>query len=151
MTTSKPDDRERKLVTHLEFLGYESRIQDDGWIYASHPVRFNFFLRPVDVGVRFHSSIRLGILSDEKRLDWLEFLNKINEASYLARFTLERDDPGGVFVIRIRTVAPGDYHRREFGVWMDMWHKDVELLRGGPEQETEVDDTEEKRAEVSVN
>jgi hypothetical protein len=141
------DEASRKrIATHLEFLGYSCEEAKDGWTFASHPHRWDFFFRPMAVGVMFHCTIQLGLLSEEKHLEFLEFFNRINASSFFCRFTLERTNPEDVFVVRIRTLAPGGYHRRQFGASVDMWHKDLERLREGPAL-AEEDDVEEEAGE----
>lgn len=148
------DARLKDIAKHLEFLGYTCEVQKDGWTFASHPVRWNFFWRPNDVGVLFHCSITLGMLSDGKRTEWLEFANRINASTLCARFTIEHEPANGIFVFRARTVGPRRYDRREFGAWMDIWHKDLDHLREAPSPESEVEDEEPEDAPakgVSVN
>jgi hypothetical protein len=148
------DTRSKDIAKHLEFLGYTCELHSDGWLYASHPVRWNFFLRPNELGVLFHSSINLGTLSDEKRSEWLEFVNRANSATLCVRFTIEHEPANGIFVLRGRTVGPRRYDRREFGAWMDTWHKDMERLREAPSPETEVEEEEPDETPakgVSVN
>ncbi len=142
-----------QYAEHLEFLGYQCERYRDGWLYAAHPVRWNFFLRPIASGVRFHCTIRLGPLSDAKRLAWLEFLNRRNQQSLVSRFTIEPD--AEVFVIRARTLAPREYRRAEFGVWIDMWHDDLAaLFRDNPSLDEEEEHEEEakmKNDDVTVH
>jgi hypothetical protein len=135
----------KRIVKHLEFLGYTCEDQKDGWTFASHPHRWDFFFRLTPVGVLFHCTIRLGLLSEEKRLEFLEFYNRINASTLFCRFTLETTDPKDVFVVRIRTLAPGDYQRRQFGAFIDMWHKELERMREGPSLETGTDEEEQEQ------
>jgi hypothetical protein len=123
------------LATHLEYLGYEVRQQDDKWSIAAHPTRWNFHFRAFDIGVRVHCAIVL-----HKRLPnrdaWLEFVNRANDSARLARFALVRDAEGDN-VVRIRTLLPRTYDRRTFGLLLDAWHEDVALLRTAPPNEEE--------------
>jgi hypothetical protein len=147
------DGNERHHAGHLEFLGYECELQPDGWLHAAHPTRWNFFLKAVEIGVLFHCTIRIGLLTDARRSASIEFINRTNQHSLLARFTLEYDVALQSFLVRARMVAPLEYRRKEFGVWMDIWHKDLERLGDAPW--TEVDEEEEEkpetRAESTVN
>ena len=148
--------RRHDYAMHLEFLGYACKWQRDGWLYAIHPVRWNFFLLPVEGGVRFHCSISIGLLSDQKRTAALEFLNQANQRTVLARFTLEYEAAFGCHFIRARTFLQGEeYERSEFGMWMDLWHTDLESLRGGPWAETDDEEgdeeSEQTRAPSTVN
>jgi putative sensory transduction regulator len=148
------DTRKRDMAKHLEFLGYSCEWQPDGWLYASHPVRWNVFLRSMPLGTLFHCTIHLGIVSDQKRLAFLEFLNRLNATTLAVRFTLERDESNGIFVLRARALAPGGYQRRAFGAWIDLWHRELERLRDGPslEPETETEEAEDaSAARATVN
>ena len=143
------DPRKRDVQKHLEFLGYTCEWQPDGWLYASHPVRWNIFVRPMPLGTLFHCSIRVGMLSDGKRLALLEFFNRLNATTMAVRFSLEREEPNGIHVLRARTLAPGDYQRRSFGAWIDLWHKELERLREGPSLDPE-EEVEERRDKGSA-
>ena len=146
---SKPIDR--IVAKHLEYLGYEARPQPDGWTYAVHPVRHNLHVHAFVLGVRLHCMVWIGndIASRE---EWLEFVNRANESSNVARFTLGRDAEGTWFV-RIRALFTGRYDRRPFGLFLDAWHEDLAVLRTAPREEevtTEKDgDEQEVRAVVN--
>ncbi len=122
-----------QYAEHLEFLGYQCERQDDAWMYAAHPIRLNFFLRPFGLGLRLYCPIRLGRLSATSRAEWLDFINHLNERTSISTFTLEFEETDRVFAVRIRAVAPGEYNRSDFGAWMDTWHEDLDLFRDGPE------------------
>jgi hypothetical protein len=147
------DDKLRPYSEHLEFFGYACETEPDGWLYAKHPVRWNFWLRRFEHGVRLQCTITLGLLSDARRRASLEFVNRVNEKSFHAKFTLEHEAPGDTYVVRARSVGPAQYVRREFGTWLDMWHKDLELLHEGPwlAEEDEQDEELEERPAAAVN
>jgi hypothetical protein len=138
---------------HLEFLGYTCNWQPDGWLYASHAVRWNFFLRPTELGVRFHCTIHLGFLTERRRISSLEFLNRVNQQAFLVRFTLDYEPTTETFLARARMVAPAEYRRQEFGAWMDRWQGDLELLRDAPwaDEEEEAEEADDTRADSAVN
>ena len=136
---SKPTDQ--IVAKHLEYLGYEIHVQPDGWTYAVHPVRHNIHLRAFELGVRLHCLIWIG--NDvSSREAWLEFVNRANESSSVARFTFGRDAEGTRFV-RIRALLSGAYERRPFGLLLDAWHEDLAFLRTAPREEDTRDEADD--------
>ena len=137
------------VAKHLEYLGYQVQLQPDGWTYAVHPVRHNIHLRASELGVRLHCLIWIG--NDvSSREAWLEFVNRANESSTVARFMFGRDAEGTWFV-RIRALLSGAYERRPFGLLLDAWHEDLAVLRTAPRvEEPKVEADEEKQEDRAV-
>ncbi len=72
----------------------------------------------------------------------------MNEKSLLAKFSLNKDSDGD-FCIRARASYTGDYRKQAFGLFMDVWNSDLELLSelpAVPEEEEEEEDTEAQDA-----
>jgi hypothetical protein len=142
-----------KAVTrHLEYLGYQVEAQPDGWFYATHPVRFNIHFRPFELGIRLHCIVWVGNTVASRRA-WLQFTNRANDASTVARFTFGRDDEGTSYV-RMRGLLPARYDRGQFGLLLDAWHEDLAYMRTAPREEKvrdEGDAQEEEEPAVSVN
>jgi hypothetical protein len=126
------DDTLKDIVNHLEFLGYSSERQDDGWTSVSHPTRPDFFMKPFAHGVRAVAFFRY----DEQVCgpEWLSFANNCNEASRLASFSVFSQDGKGTGV-RSVVVFPLAYDKVMFGAWMEAWQQDLEILRNAPERE----------------
>ena len=144
---------QKRVAAHLAYLGYEVKPpQPDGWALAVHPVRLDFVFRAFEIGLRLHCVLFLGKQADEEA--WRHFLNRANDSSVLSRFALVRDEDGD-FAVRVRTLLPGAYDRRRFGLLLDAWQEDVALLRGGPapasDDEDAADDAEEEKPAVLVN
>jgi hypothetical protein len=142
----------RAVTRHLQYFGYEVEAQPDGWHAATHPVRFNVHFRPIELGVRLHCLIWLGNTVASRRA-WLQFVNRANENSTVARFTFGRDDEG-TYYVRIRALLPARYERRLFGLLLDAWHEDLAQLRSAPREErvpNEEGADEEKKPGVTVN
>lgn len=136
------------VAQHLEYLGYAPTTPDqDGWVFAPHPNRYDILFRPFGYGVRLHCTLRVGRLS-ENRDAWLDFLNTANEHSALCRFSLAQNSSGEAMV-QIRAVLPGSYDRRVFGELLDLWHGDFTLLRNAPEVE-QSRDSESDASQVSA-
>jgi hypothetical protein len=142
----------KTLTRHVEHFGYQVEAQPDGWCHATHPVRFNFHFRPFDLGVRLHCIIWIGNTVASRRA-WLQFVNRANDTSTVARFTFGRDDEG-TYYVRIRGLLPARYDRRLFGLLLDAWHEDLTQLRSSPREEKVQDEEapdEEKKGGVTVN
>jgi hypothetical protein len=136
------------IANHLEFLGYDTRTTPDGWTYCEHPKRFNVFYRTFPYGWRIHASFYLGRFLGDSRPSFLEAINAMNEKSVLAKFSLNKDSDGD-FSIRARAVFQGEYRKQAFGLFMDVWHSDLELLSElpqVPEQEEKDKESEEQDA-----
>jgi hypothetical protein len=127
------DKLTRALASHVEHFGYGVEAQADGWFHATHPVRFTFHFRPFELGVRLHCIIWIGNAVASRRA-WLQFVNRANDASTVARFTFGRDDEG-TYYVRIRGLLPARYERRLFGLLFDAWHEDLAQLRSAPREE----------------
>jgi hypothetical protein len=144
---SKPIDQ--FVAKHLQYFGYDIHVQPDGWTYAVHPVRHNIHLRAFELGVRLHCQIWIGN-EVSSREAWLEFVNRANESSAVARFTCGRDAEG-IWFVRMRALLSGAYDRRLFGLLLDAWHEDLAVLRTAPrEEETQDEVDEEKQEERAV-
>ena len=123
----------RKMVKHLEFLGYRAEVQDDGWTFVSHPTRPDFFVRDFPFGIRAVAMFTLDrVVCDP---EWLAFVNKCNELGTLSSFSLVFKKDGSGTAVRVVTVLPRAYDKPTFGAWVDAWHEDLALLRNAPERE----------------
>jgi len=140
-----------QVLKHLEYLGYEVRLDPTGWSHAEHPYRYDFFLRVFAQGIRLHCSVGIGAAIGNTRAAWLEFLNTANEQAHIAQFSLFEDDRGGTGV-RICAFVSGVYSRPAFAMALDMWRDDLEFVRKKPAflQETGTVRAD-KAAAVTVN
>jgi hypothetical protein len=132
------------LREHLEFLGYRTEVQEDGWTFAAHAVRPDIFLKDFTFGTRVVALYELGTLGDEACGDWVWFANRCNDGALLLKFALAtREDGDRLF--RASAVFQGPYERVGFGVFMDLWHRDLGLMShapttGGPSPEDSLDE-----------
>jgi hypothetical protein len=139
----------KALTRHLEYLGYQVEAQPDGWSYATHPVRFNIHVRPFELGVRLHCIVWIGDAVASRRA-WLQFVNRTNDATTVARFTFGRDEEG-TYYVRMRGLLPARYDRRLFGLLLDAWHEDLAHMRSAPREEhVEDDENNEARKPAAV-
>ena len=138
------------IAAHLEYLGYEVRLDPKGWSHAQHPYRYDFHLRSFPLGIRLHCTVGIGAAIGNSRAAWLEFLNAANERSHIAQFSLFEDSMGR-HVVRICAFVSGAYSRPAFAMAMDMWHDDLDLVRRKPEFHQESEAGERADVAVTVN
>jgi hypothetical protein len=141
------EDALAHIAAHLEYLGYEVRLDPSDWSHAQHPYRYDFHLRTFQQGIRLHCTVGIGAAIGNSRVAWLEFLNAANERGHIAQFSLFEDGVGR-HVVRICAFVSGAYSRPAFALAMDMWHNDLDFVRRKPEfrQDSEA----EERADVAV-
>jgi hypothetical protein len=136
---------------HLAYLGYEVRVNPDGWSFARHPYRYDFYLRAFAHGIAFHCMVGIGASLGNSRAAWLDFLNTANERAHLARFSLVESD-AGMYRVNVCALMTGAYSRSVFVMVLDMWHLDLDMVRRKPEFLLEDGDAdEEEAAAVPVN
>jgi hypothetical protein len=116
---------------HLEYYGYTTRMTPDGWSVAGHPTRPDFCYRRFPFGWRVGASFILGKSLGSLDDAYLVALNGINERADLVKFVLSKDSDGDV-LLRARAFFHCDYRKRDFGVFMEAWHSDLELIRELP-------------------
>ena len=139
------------IAAHLEYLGYEVRLDPDGWSHAQHPYRYNFHLRAFPLGIRLHCTVGIGAAIGNSRVAWLEFLNAANERGHIAQFSLFEDEHGPARRSGCCAFVSGAYSRPAFAMAMDMWHDDLDLVRRKPEFHQESDAGERDDVAVTVN
>jgi hypothetical protein len=135
------------IAAHLEYLGYQIRLDPEGWSHAQHSYRYDFHIRSFPQGIRLHCSVGIGAAIGNSRVAWLEFLNDANERGHIAQFSLFEDSMGR-HVVRITAFLIAAYSRPAFAMAMDMWHDDLDLVRRKPEFDQQSD--AEERADVAV-
>jgi len=137
-------------AAHLEYLGYEVRLDPEGWSHARHPYRYSFHLRRFPQGVRLDCTVDIGAAIGNSRVAWLEFVNAANERGLIAQFSLFEDKVGR-HVVRMCAFVSGAYSRAAFAIAMDMWHDDLDIVRRKPEFRQERDAGECDDVAVTVN
>jgi hypothetical protein len=137
-------------AAHLEYLGYEVRLDPAGWSHAQHPYRCNFHFRTFAHGIRLNCTVGIGAAVGNSRIAWLEFLNTANDRGQIAQFSLFEDKIGR-HVVRMSAFLSGPYSRPAFAMAIDMWHYDLELLRRKPEFLQESDANGADEVAVTVN
>lgn len=126
MTSSVLDD----MATHLEFLGYEL-VRDSDWVGARHRTKLNLRLRDFAGGVLLSAVLFGNAAAKENRLDYLSFLNTMNQKAAVARFYADDDSD-----CTMEAWHPGLYERSKFGDFVSQWERDGERLLMAPEAQT---------------
>jgi hypothetical protein len=126
-----PENTLVQVIAHLEYLGYEVRLDPEGWSHAQHPYRYDFHLRCFPQGIRLDCGVGIGAAIGNSRVAWLEFLNTANERGQIVQFSLFEDNVGR-HVVRMCAFVSGAYSRPAFAMAMDMWHHDLDLVRRKP-------------------
>jgi hypothetical protein len=139
-----------QVVTHLENLGYEIQSGREGWNTRSTRIGTIFIFRVFAQGVRLNCTVGIGASIRNSRAAWLEFLNTANERGQIAQFSLFEGETGG-YGLRMCAFVSGAYSRPAFATAMDMWQKDLDLVRRKPEFRQETGDEGDDVAAVTVN
>lgn len=129
---SDSTDSSAQTVAHLEYLGYEvGRPDADGWVPATHPLRYNIHVRAFPIGFKLNCAVNIDVGPGSTVQDWRGYLNAATEQARFVQFSLFQD-PSGEYGVRMRAWISGAYSRPVFAIFMDMWHDDVDLIRRKP-------------------
>ena len=95
------DDSLRDVLNHLEFLGYQAEAEDEsGWVFVSHPVRADFYIKAFPFGVRAVGMFRYDEVACDR--EWFTFVRR--RRGPVQRLAARRLT-GGARVIAVATVA----------------------------------------------
>lgn len=135
---------------HLEYYGYQTRPMPDGWTFAMHPARPDFCYKEFPFGWRVSASFVLGKSLGGLDDDFYAGINRVNEKADLVKFMLAKDSDGD-FMLRTRAVFHCEYRKRDFGVFMEAWHSDLQLIGELPRipDDAKEEDTSEETGEES--
>lgn len=119
-----------QVSTHLSFLGYEVSCDDEDQIFrALHPVRTNFLFWKYRGGILLTSFYKATAAARTDYGEFLSNINTLNQEASVCRFLADKERD-----LRLEAWYPGNYEKTTFGVFMESWHDDTELLRRhGPE------------------
>ncbi len=132
--TKMQADTMASITEHLAFHGYACEAQPDGWTFAMHPTRPDFFVRVFPLGVRLVALFQVGRRHDARWAQWLWFANRCNEASVLVKFALTEGEDGAL-LFRASAFGSPTYSRETFGAFLDTWHHDLALMEQAPPPE----------------
>jgi hypothetical protein len=110
------------VKNHLEFLGYEIRIED-AVCYATNPQKTNFSFYELNGILYFLKGVYSQEDAKEMRTDFLEFLNRINRLTCVTRFILTSE-----FDVMASATHLGGYEKITFGRFHDLWISDLKSL-----------------------
>jgi hypothetical protein len=150
LVTAVDDNTLAEVVAHLEFLRYSVSHQPDGWSFAEQPDRrYGFSVRVFPRGIRLHCQVGIRPSIWNSRQAWLEFLNEANNRGLVTRFSLT--EVNGRTFVRMRALITGGYHRTTFGMVIDMWHDDLDIIMRKPEFVEESSEDVEEAMTATVN
>jgi hypothetical protein len=110
------------LITHLEFLGYQCDVIDQG-LRARHASNITLLFTYARGGIQIQTAFP-GNSTEMDSVKRFALLNKLNEAARVARFFWT--EKGNLFV---SAWMPGLYDKTRFAALMESWHDDIETLR----------------------
>ena len=113
----------KEITTHLEYLGYEEmESKDEGYLIflkKNYPlVCINCF----ESGIKFYARYHLNKYAAMNEESLMRFLNKLNMESYVVTYSFDEQENGIVFTSQI----VGDYNKKNFLDFMNLWEYDVE-------------------------
>lgn len=122
------DGEAKKVVTHLEFLGYSftDNGSKDGLIklFATHKLKNNLFINYASSnGFVIYTIFRINQnKAIKQRGELLEIINQANGGSYLTAFSLtEGEEP----VVICGSWYPPEYNKTTFAGFLDLFEKDI--------------------------
>lgn len=118
------------FLSHLEFLGYE--IEDRGQdmekgVAARHLRRADLWVCRRFMGISITVTFGMGQNSITYLSDYLQLLNSVNRRSLIGMFYTDADE--GKPNVHIYALYTAKYEKRSFGVFMDIFQKDLEEMR----------------------
>jgi hypothetical protein len=110
-----PPDNSGDIAKHLEFLGYQVKV-DDHVIQALHPARrhFNMVIKKYRGGMLVDTFFRGSDYGKSHMDAWLTLINKLNKKAAAARYYI--DDDGDMI---IEGYYPGEYNKQAFATFLD--------------------------------
>lgn len=112
------------MAEHLEYLGYSIDHDDasgERVFLAVHPDRPKFVFRPFAGGVLFSLGFAINKAKVEANMEGIShFLNQLNKNATVMRCYTDEDSD-----IMVESYFPDYYEKSGFGVFVDLWQRDV--------------------------
>ena len=118
---SAPPKDARQVAEHLEFLGFTSKIDSDV-LQATNPNHFSIYASDNKIGIRFNVAFTINTNSIKNKVELMEILNELNAQASVIKFYLSEND------IVFEAVYSGRYDKKEFGVFMQAYLSDYQLV-----------------------
>lgn len=118
-TEAAPPIDSEKVANHLEFLGYETETTESS-LKARHPNKFTVFLRKYDGGILIYFYFKLKEDAKKNRLEYLEFINRVNARLTVARAIAHKND-----LLKFEGWFPGVYDKAYFILFFEEWNNDI--------------------------
>ncbi|HOW54265.1 MAG TPA: hypothetical protein PLR60_06365 [Syntrophorhabdaceae bacterium] len=119
-----------EFLSHLEFLGYEIEAggQDmEKGVAARHRHRADLWVCRRFMGISLTVTFGMGQNSITYLSDYLQLMNRLNKRSRVGLFYTDADD--GKPNVHMYALYTARYEKRSFGVFMDIFHSDIEEMR----------------------
>ena len=115
----------RLIVTHMEFLGYKIKLEEEGIYYARHSGRFDLQIltgETTEMGLLFGGKFVTTHQARNDRSGYMEFINDLNINSNVTKFFREPAD-GDELVYQ--AWYPGVYDKATFSMFIDFIQEDI--------------------------
>lgn len=116
-----------QFITHLRFLGYEVKI-DEEVIIANHPQKSDVLVFVYSDGTMLKSLMRGNNHPDRK--GYLELINELNHKALITRYYADPDAD-----LMYEAFFPGEYSQTVFARFLDLWDADFQNMLGAPNLE----------------
>ncbi len=108
-----------QVARHLEFLGYEVSLEEEGRLVARHNAKPNMVARDFKGGCLLTSFFGADRAASHNRQGYLETINSLNSPATVTRFYADSDND---FATEAFYNYP--YDRAAFGRFMELWDQD---------------------------
>ena len=115
-----------QFIAHLEFLGYDIERSENGPIKAKHQMHANFLFNIFSFGGLARAFFGTNVQAKNQRSDLLDRVNAYNSIARVCRAYVDKD-----MDLVIEAFFPNLYDRITFGIFMDTFNNDIELLGYG--------------------
>jgi hypothetical protein len=124
--SAKEKELVSKVADHMQFLGYETQISASNpfFIRASHPQYSDIIIRVSSNYISFTNRFNTNDLARTHRLDFLEYLNSLNQQSIASQFISDNDQ--GTLNVHICLLVP--YDKVIYGRFVQVWNNDLKLI-----------------------
>jgi hypothetical protein len=110
------------FTTHLRFLGYDVKV-DDEVVIANHPNKADILLFVYSNGTMLKSLFRANPDNALARPGYLELINSLNRQSLVTRYYADNDGD-----LMFEAFFSSGYSQTEFARFLDLWDTDFQSM-----------------------
>lgn len=111
-----------EITTHLEFLGFEVTLEE-GKMVTTHTTRLDMTIQQWEGGLLFTNFGNPTPYALKNLKNLMRFINKLNSKAGAGRYYLNEHNQ-----IIIEAYYPGDYNKKSFSTFLDIWEKELTNL-----------------------